>query len=63
MTTHRMPRQKYFSWIRIVFFLRQVENLQRVVALKVLPDAFLDDPDRVRRFEQEARAAGIETPP
>ena len=33
------------------------ENLQRIVALKVLPDAFLHDPDRVRRFEQEALSA------
>jgi Tol biopolymer transport system component len=33
-------------------------QLQRDVAIKVLPAAFADDPDRRRRFEQEARAAG-----
>ena len=31
-------------------------RLHRDVALKVLPDAFAADPDRVRRFQQEARA-------
>src|SRR5688572_17858979 len=29
------------------------------VAVKVLPPSFADDPDRLRRFEQEARAAGM----
>ena len=33
-------------------------QLQRDVAVKVLPAAFSDNPDRRRRFEQEARAAG-----
>jgi len=32
-------------------------RLHREVAVKVLPDSFSDDPDRLRRFEQEARAA------
>jgi Tol biopolymer transport system component len=32
-------------------------QLQREVAIKVLPIAFAHDPDRQRRFEQEARAA------
>jgi serine/threonine protein kinase len=32
-------------------------RLGREVAIKVLPAAFSDDPDRLRRFEQEARAA------
>ena len=32
-------------------------KLNRDVALKVLPEAFTADPDRLRRFEQEARAA------
>jgi serine/threonine protein kinase/Tol biopolymer transport system component len=33
-------------------------RIGRDVALKVLPDDYAVDPDRVRRFEQEARAAG-----
>jgi Tol biopolymer transport system component len=33
-------------------------RLGRDVAVKVLPAAFASDPDRLRRFEQEARAAG-----
>jgi serine/threonine protein kinase len=34
-------------------------RLARDVALKVLPASLSDDVDRLRRFEQEARAAGI----
>ena len=33
-------------------------QLGREVAIKVLPDAFSQDADRRRRFEQEARTAG-----
>lgn len=33
------------------------DTLQRTVAVKVLPPEFVDDPDRVRRFEQEALSA------
>jgi Tol biopolymer transport system component len=33
-------------------------RLGREVAIKVLPEGVNDDPDRLRRFEQEARAAG-----
>ncbi len=33
-------------------------RLDRDVAVKVLPEALATDPDRLRRFEQEARAAG-----
>lgn len=32
-------------------------RLHREVAVKVLPGSFADDSDRLRRFEQEARAA------
>lgn len=38
-------------------------RLQRPVALKVLPEAFTADPERRRRFLQEARAAGAITHP
>src|SRR5947209_16521168 len=34
------------------------EKLNRVVAVKVLPAALSQDGDRLRRFEQEAQAAG-----
>ena len=34
-------------------------RLRRDVAVKVLPAAFAADPGRMRRFEQEARAAGM----
>ena len=33
-------------------------RLGREVAIKVLPEALRTDPERLRRFEQEARAAG-----
>src|SRR5215470_17491603 len=32
-------------------------RLERTVAIKVLPASFSKDPDRLRRFEQEAQAA------
>ena len=34
-------------------------RLGRDVAIKVLPASFSADPDRLRRFEQEAKAAGV----
>jgi hypothetical protein len=38
-------------------YLAQDTQLRRRVALKLLPAFFSADPERVRRFEQEARAA------
>src|SRR5262245_691792 len=35
------------------------ERLQRDVAIKVLPASLSQDPDRLKRFEQEAQAAGV----
>ncbi|MBV9958466.1 MAG: protein kinase, partial [Acidobacteria bacterium] len=40
-----------------VVYLAQDTRLGRPVALKLLPASFVTDTDRVRRFEQEARAA------
>src|SRR5512141_653117 len=34
-------------------------RLGREVAIKVLPESFSQDADRLRRFEQEAKAAGV----
>jgi len=34
-------------------------RLDREAAIKVLPEQFTNDADRLRRFEQEARAAGM----
>src|SRR5689334_24173804 len=34
-------------------------RLSREVAIKVLPASFSQDADRLRRFEQEAKAAGV----
>ena len=38
-------------------FLAEDSRLSRKVALKVLPESFAADKERLRRFEQEARAA------
>jgi serine/threonine protein kinase len=41
-----------------VVFRARDTRLEREVAVKLLPASFASDPDRLRRFEQEARAAG-----
>ena len=38
-------------------YLARDTRLDRKVALKILPDAVADDPDRMMRFAQEAKAA------
>ena len=38
-------------------YLAEDTRLGRNVAIKVLPDGFTSDPERLARFEQEARAA------
>jgi Tol biopolymer transport system component len=40
-------------------FRAKDSRLGREVAIKVLPSEYSSDPDRLRRFEQEARAAGL----
>src|ERR1700716_1028196 len=37
-------------------YLARDTRLGRDVALKILPEAFVREPDRLRRFEQEARS-------
>lgn len=34
-------------------------RIGREVAIKILPSTFSENPDRLRRFQQEARAAGL----
>ncbi|HWP44398.1 MAG TPA: protein kinase [Blastocatellia bacterium] len=57
----RLGRYKVLSFIGRggmgIVYLAEDTRLGRRVALKLLPHEFLRDPDRVRRFEQEARAA------
>src|SRR6185503_16747222 len=60
------PRQQVASYEIVSFisrggmgevYLAQDKRLNRKVALKVLPSTLTKEPDRLRRFEQEARAA------
>ncbi len=44
-------------------YLARDKRLKRKLALKFLPQQFTRDPDRVRRFEREARAASALNPP
>src|SRR4030095_10547330 len=44
-------------------YLARDTQLGRDVALKVLPSSYSDDPERLRRFEQEACAASALTHP
>ncbi len=44
-------------------YLAEDLNLGRQVALKLLPAKFTQDPERVKRFEQEARAASATSHP
>ena len=37
-------------------------NLGRQVAIKILPDAFAQDPDRLARFEREAKTLRLKAP-
>src|SRR5262249_56185850 len=38
-------------------YLAQDARLNRKVAIKLLPERYTQDPERLRRFEQEAQAA------
>ena len=45
------------GWMGEVYLARD-PKINRDVAIKVLPSNFSSDPERLRRFEQEALAAG-----
>jgi len=44
-------------------YLAKDTKLKREVALKVLPDSFASDPDRLARFERESQGSRIAQPP
>ncbi len=44
-------------------YLGEDTRLGRKVAIKVLPEEYASDPERLARFEQEARAAAALSPP
>src|SRR5262245_53770937 len=41
------------------YYRTRYSRLNREVAIKILPAQFVGDSERLRRFEQEARAAGM----
>ncbi len=47
------PRSAWAGWGRCI--ARRDTNLRREVAIKVLPEAFAHDPERLARFEREAK--------
>ncbi|MBK9315384.1 MAG: hypothetical protein IPM55_14250 [Acidobacteria bacterium] len=53
--TRSSPRSESAEWVR--WYLARDTRMDRKVALKVLPGQFTNDPDRIARFRQEARAA------
>ena len=48
--------QPFYGWV-VMLYLAEDVRLKRKVALKTLPAAFTNDTERLRRFQQEARAA------
>jgi Tol biopolymer transport system component len=48
------PRSVAVGWVRCTS--ARDTNLDRQVAIKILPDAFAQDPERLARFEREAKA-------
>ena len=46
-------RSARVGWARCI--AHAIEKLGRDVAIKVVPDAFVSDPERLARFEREAR--------
>src|SRR5215813_1408716 len=67
LTTHQLQPGERLAHYKIesilgeggmgVIYLAEDTRLQRRVALKLLPPHFMVNPERVRRFEREARAA------
>ena len=47
------PRSAKAAWVRCIG--PEIPSSTATVALKVLPQAFTDDPDRLARFEREAK--------